>query len=379
MENFIMHNPTSLHFGRGVVNDLGKTLKPYGSRALLVYGKGSVKRNGVYDDVIRQLREAGIEWVEFSGIKPNPVVEDVDAAVELGMKEEVDMVLAIGGGSVIDSAKFIALGIPGGHKGWDIMTRKARPTKALPIFTVLTLAATGTEMNSFAVLQNHATRQKLGFGHPKAYPTASFLDPAYTMSVNREYTAYGIMDLIAHSLEAYFGEGDAPLSDKIVYGIIREAMEAGPALLGDLQNYELRARIMYAATLALNGSCSYGRANGDWGVHSHGHILSLLFDMPHGATLSIVYLAWLKQLAPQMPERITALGNALFGTDNVESTLIAFEKMLRSIASPAYLHEMGIGESEYERILETMNLNKCGGNHFSFSDSERAAMLRRMM
>ncbi|NOX48379.1 MAG: iron-containing alcohol dehydrogenase [Chlorobi bacterium] len=363
MENFTMHNPTSLHFGRNVTDDLGKTIAQYGKKILLVYGKGSIKKNGIYDQVMEQLKQIGVEVFEYSGIKPNPITEDVDAAAEIGKKHNVDVVLAVGGGSVIDSAKIIALTIPCEHSAWRIMINLAKPEKAIPLVSVLTLAATGTEMNPFAVLQNVQTHKKIGYGNPLIYPKHSFLDPAFTFSVSREYTAYGIVDLIAHALENYFGKGDASLSDRFVFAIVREAMDYGPALLDDLQDYDLRARIMYAATSALNGLTAYGRVSGDWGVHDLGHILSLLFDSPHGATLSVVYPAWLKLMKDRTPERISELGKAVFNVNGADRTILALEGFFKSLGSPVRMEGLGIPQNKKKEIIDMMVQNKVNGAH----------------
>ncbi len=234
MENFRIENPTVVHFGRDVIKNLGKAIGPIGKKVMLVYGKGSIKKNGIYEAVMEQLKAINAEVAEFEGIKPNPIIEDVDAAAELGRKFQPDVILAVGGGSVIDSAKIIALTIPVDFSGWKFMTNQVIARKAVPLVAVLTLAATGTEMNQFAVVQNHTTKQKLGYGNKLIYPRHSFLDPQYTFSVPRNYTAYGISDLTAHALENYFGKGEATLSDKFVYAIIHEAMEIGPKLLNDL-------------------------------------------------------------------------------------------------------------------------------------------------
>jgi alcohol dehydrogenase YqhD (iron-dependent ADH family) len=226
MENFVAYNPVQLHFGKDCVKDLGKAAVTLGKKALLVYGKGSVLRNGSYDDTLKQLKDSGIGVIEYSGIKPNPVVDAVDEAAEIGISEKVDMVVAVGGGSVIDSAKIIAVCIADKAKGWDVMTRKQEPQRSLPLIAVLTLAATGTEMNPTSVLQNHTTDQKIGFRHPVMFPVHSFLDPSYTISVPANYTAFGIVDLVAHSLEAWFGKGEADLSDRFVVAIIKEALES---------------------------------------------------------------------------------------------------------------------------------------------------------
>lgn len=331
MENFIAYNPTKLHFGVGVVSNLGTYASQLGRNALLVYGGGSVLRNGSYQDTINQLKEKGIGITEFSGIKPNPLVDDVKEASRLGRENNVDMVVAVGGGSVIDSAKIIAICIAEGSDAWQVMTGKHDPQRAVPLIAVLTLAATGTEMNSAAVLQNHETREKIGFRHDLNYPTHSFLDPTYTVSTPKDYTAFGIVDLVAHCLEAWFGEGDAPLSDRFVISIINEAKDYGPALLENLENYVLRERIMWAATNALNNLTTYGRKSGDWGVHSLGHILSFLYDTPHGASLSIIYPAWMLMMRERAKERIVKLGKDLFNVSTVNDTVIELKNLFASL------------------------------------------------
>ncbi|HRS53424.1 MAG TPA: iron-containing alcohol dehydrogenase, partial [Bacteroidales bacterium] len=253
MENFVINNPTVLHFGKNVISKLPAIAKLYGKKALLVIGQGSVIKNGIYDEVISLLKKANIEIIEYNGIKPNPVYNDVDIAAKIAKEEKVDFIIAVGGGSVIDSAKMISITTFVENSVWDFYENKIKPLKALPLIAVLTIAATGTEMNCFAVLQNNETLQKEGYAHPLIYPKHSFLDPQYTFSVPLAQTSYGIVDLIAHCLEYFFGEGDSPMSDKIAIATIAEAIECAPTLLSDLYNYELRARIMYAATIALNG------------------------------------------------------------------------------------------------------------------------------
>jgi hypothetical protein len=379
MENFIMHNPVRLHFGRGVTENLGTTTAKYGKRALLLYGGGSIKMNGIYDETTDSLRKAGVEIIEYSGIRPNPIIEDVDAAAALARDKGVDVIVAVGGGSVIDSAKIISITMPVDHSGWEFMKGRQKPRKAVPVVAVLTLAATGTEMNRFAVVQNNSTLEKLGYGDPLTYPVESFLDPAFTASVSRSYTAYGITDLIAHSLEAYFGAGEATLSDRFVFSIIREAMDFGPALLNDLQNYRLRAIIMYAATSALNNLTMYGRKYGDWGVHSIGHTLSVLYDIPHGASLSIAYPAWMRLHLNRDPERIAQLGQNLFGTSTAEETINSFEAFFRSIGSPVRLSECGIDVKEKgEEIISTLSSNKAGGNHHKLDEADYRGLVRLM-
>lgn len=371
MENFIAYNPTKLHFGKGVVNDLGSAAAGLGKKALLVYGKGSVLRNGSYNDTIAQLKAEEIAIVEYNGIKPNPVVTDVDEAAKLGIAENVDMVVAVGGGSVIDSAKIIALCISENVSGWKIMTGKHTPLSSKPLIAVLTLAATGTEMNPVAVLQNHDTDQKIGFRHELMFPAHSFLDPVYTQSVPADYTAYGIVDLVAHSLEAWFGAGRADLSDRFVVSIIQEAMEVGPMLMNDLENYDHRARIMWAATNALNDTTMHGRISGDWGVHALGHTLSYLYDTAHGATLSIFYPAWMRRLSEQKPERIIQLGKALFNAMTADETIAGFEAFFSKLGAPVRAGEAGIDGDKKEEILYLMRKNRASGIHVKLEEKDR--------
>ncbi len=379
VENFVAYNPVRLHFGENVVNTLGETVKQYGSRVLLVYGQGSVKKYGYYDEVVNQLKIAGLSVFEFSGIKPNPVVDDVRKAIAFGKENKIDVIVALGGGSVIDSAKIIGLGLANDVDPWEFMTWKVMPEKSTPLVTVLTLAATGTEMNAAAVLQNTETGQKVGLVHPLNFPKESFLDPRFTVSVPKDYTAYGIVDLIAHALEAFFGTGEPSIIDMITTDIIKDAMKWGPQLMNDPGNLELRANIMLDATLALNGLTSYGKVNGDWGVHGLGHELSFLYDLAHGATLSIAYPAWLRLHKERIPERIQKMGKLLFGTEYTDEAIQKLESFFTSLHSPVRLSEAGIESSKKDEIINQMNQNKVTGMHHALSEADRAALVKLMM
>jgi alcohol dehydrogenase YqhD (iron-dependent ADH family) len=375
MENFIAYNPVTLHFGKDVLNSLGTTLREYGNRVLLLYGQGSVKRTGLYDRLVRDLKSQGFELSEYGGIKSNPVIEDVDAAAAVGRTGEVDVILAVGGGSVIDSAKVISVTIPVQHEGWRFFTG-TKPKQAIPIVSVLTLAATGTEMNPFAVVTNHALGHKAAFGSPLSFPKHSFLDPALTLTVPKNYTAYGIADLIAHCFEAWFGYGEATLTDRFVISIVKEAMEYGPQLLNDLNNYVLREKIMFAATMALNGLTMYGRSTGDWGVHSAGHILSLLFDVPHGASLTIVYPAWMRHFKEQASVRIAQLGTALFDEPlSADESINRIEQFFRSLNCPVRLSDYGITEDVSGKILNSMIHSKVSGACMKMNEADYRSLI----
>ena len=377
IKNFTAYNPTRLHFGKGVVETLGETVKNYSNKVLLVYGRESVKKYGIYTEVATELTKAGVEWVEYGGIKPNPIIEDVRKAAAFGMESKVGAVVALGGGSVIDSSKIIAAAIATGIEPWDIVSWKNHPASSLPLICVLTLAATGTEMNAAAVVQNPKTKEKLGYVNPVLFPKESFLDPQYTTTVPSDYTAYGVVDLIAHALEAFFGEGEPSVVDKITLSIIKDAMEQAPKLLADLTNYKLRAAIMLDATLALNGLTSYGKTGGDWGVHGIGHEISLLFDTPHGATLSIAYPAWLELQKNRIPERILTMGKGLFNATTVEESIQKLKEFFRSVKSPVTLAEIGLSDKA-SQIIEQLSRNKVSGMYHSLSEEDYIKLVEYM-
>lgn len=373
--NFTAYNPTRLHFGKGAVNELGDSAARLGKHALLVYGGGSVKRNGSYSDIRNQLEAQNIRITEFDGISPNPRVENVTEAVKLGREAGVDLIVAVGGGSVIDSAKIIAVCISEGCNTWELMSGKYTPASTLPLIAVLTLAATGTEMNGVAVLQNSETKEKIGYRNELLYPDHSFLDPAYTLTVPPDQSAYGIVDLVAHCLEAWFGEGEASLSDRFVVAIIKEAMKYGPLLMKDPENFEYRAKIMWAATNALNNNTMYARKSGDWGVHRLGHVLSFLYDTPHAATLSILYPAWMKVLELRAGDRIEELGKELFGSTDQDLIRNKLAGFFSSLACPLTCREAGIDSSKKEEILDLLIQNKAEGLNYSLTDKERENIL----
>jgi alcohol dehydrogenase YqhD (iron-dependent ADH family) len=379
MENFTMYNPVKVHFGAGVLDHLGATVLAVGRKVLFLSGKGSIRRNGLYEKVMTELENAGCEVFEYQGIKSNPVIEDVDKAASIGRENLVDVVLAVGGGSVIDSAKIVAAAIPVDAPAWDLVSRKIKPVSALPVITVLTLAATGTEMNPFAVVQNEALGIKTSFTSPFSFPVHSFLDPSLTTTVNAEYTGYGIADLMAHAMEAWFGKGDSPLADRVVTGILLEAMEAGPLLMKKPDNYDLRARIMYASTLALNGTCMHGRAYGDWGVHSAGHVLSLLYDIPHGASLTIVYPAWLKLIRVRDHERVGKLLKHLFHTDDINEGILMLEHFFSGIQCPIRLGEVQLTSGDVPKIMAQMVKNQVSGMYHPLSLEDYARLLEYML
>lgn len=380
MENFVIYNPVKVHFGRGVVSKLGAAASALGRKALVVMGKGSSRTNGSFDQSLASLKAAGVEVVIYEGIRSNPVIEDVDKAAELGRKEKVDMVVAVGGGSVLDSAKIIAITIPANHSGWAFVDGDKKPTKALPILGVLTLAATGSEMNAYAVVQNNKLKKKIGYGHQLIFPRHSFLDPEFTTGVPLDYTAYGIADLIAHALEAWFGQGESSLADRFIASIILEAMEYGPQLLKNPGDYQLRAKIMYAATMALNGLTVQGKKSQDWGVHALGHCLSVQWDIPHGASLTIAYPAWLELHKNRIPDRISQLGEAIFGVDKPDQIIHELKSFFRALQCPVNLEQAGVRvqKKELDELLDVFRINKAEGIFHPLTAEDHSLLAKAM-
>jgi len=379
MKNFTSNNPTKLFFGKGVVSKLGSFSKKLGKKAIIMIGKGSVKHNGILDAVTKQLISVGTEYVLFEGIKSNPIFQDVDACVSIAREFQADQIIAIGGGSVIDSAKAVAVGFFHDGTVWDICSGGIKAKEALPILCVLTLAATGTEMNMFSVIQNDETGQKLGWGSDLVYPKVSFLDPEFTFSVPKTYTSYGVSDLIAHTFEQYFEPTSSPLSDHLATDIIKLAFEYGKQVIDNPNDYEARSNILWLATVALNGSLSAGKQGGDWGVHGFEHSLSVLYDIPHGAGLSIIYPAWMKNYFLEIESKLDFMAQRVLGEGKkAQDFIAAYESFSKSIDSPTRLAQVDIKADQVDKIVENLITNKVSGAFFEQNEETYHKMLGLM-
>jgi alcohol dehydrogenase YqhD (iron-dependent ADH family) len=361
MMNFTWNIPTRLHFGKDCVQKMGIIISEYANNVLIVTGATSSKKNGSLNDVIKQLETAKIKYHILDKIKSNPRVEEVREGISIAKSENINTIIAVGGGSAIDSAKAIAAGFYYDGDVWDFYEYLVKPTKALPIVAVNTLAATGSEMNGTSVLQNQEKKVKTAIGSILLFPKDTFCDPTYTLSVPLDYTIYGMADIIAHLWEAFFGMGEATLSDKFGRAIFDEIMEYGPLLINDLTNYEYREKILYASTCALNGLTIMGKKTGDWGVHDIGHHLSLLYDVPHGASLSVVYPAWLKWLKNKSAYGITKFGLTYFNTDDPDEVITKATESLRIIHAPTKIQDLNIPNLNKEFLLQLLIKNKASG------------------
>jgi hypothetical protein len=366
MQNFVFHNPTKIMFGRNTIPSVGPETLALGQKALLVYGQNSIKENGLYEQVVTALAEAGVTVVEHGGVRSNPLLSHVRQGIAKAQKEEVDVIVAVGGGSVIDTAKAIAAGAVVAHDVWKFFNGKKSIKAALPVLTVLTLAAAGSEMNSGMVITNQDTQEKFGFGHRLLYPKTSILDPEITYTVPPDYTAYGAVDAIAHVLEFYMTteDIDTPVQARFMEGLIQNAIESCDRCLEDPRDYGGRANLMWTATLALNGLTAAGLGRVGFPMHMIEHSLSALYDVPHGAGLSVVMPGWLQWYLDQDAARITRLGQGILPADEFQKlagesdvviaaeTIAFLRTWFSKVKSPVTLTELDIPKEDIPRIAE---------------------------
>ena len=360
MNSFSFYNPVKLIFGKGQLEALKTELPNFGKKVLLVYGGGSIKKNGLYDEVIETLSQAGLEIFELAGVEPNPRISTARKGIEICKKENIDMLLAVGGGSVIDCTKLIACGATYEGDAWDLVSRKAQPKGGLPFGTVLTIAATGSEMNAGSVITNEETQEKYGWGSPFSFPKFSVLDPTYTMSVPENHTVYGIVDMMSHIFEQYFNNAsNTPVQDRMCEGVLKAIIETAPKLMKDLQSYEHRETILFAGTMGLNKFLEMGY-RGDWGTHNIEHAVSAIYDIPHAGGLAILFPQWMRHNAKVNPSRFAQLAVRVFEVDPEGKTEedIAFEgidrlqKFWTSLGAPTKLEYYDIDDSKIDLMAE---------------------------
>ncbi|HOF03982.1 MAG TPA: iron-containing alcohol dehydrogenase [Syntrophales bacterium] len=361
MQNFIFENPTKVIFGQGQIRRIGPEAARFGKKILLVYGQGSIKKNGVYEQVRASLDESGLMVCEFPGVRSNPVLSHAVRGIEIAKREGIEVVLAVGGGSVIDTAKTIAAGARTAHDVWDFFIYKETVQAALPVLTVVTVAASASEMNAAAVITKEEGRQKYSIRSLHVQPKVSILDPSVLFSLDRKYSAYSAVDAITHMLEGYFNNtetGASPLQDRLVEGLIKTIMEATDKILVHPGDYHARAEMMWAATLAFNGLTTAGMGQIALPVHMIEHSLSALYDIAHGAGLSIVLPGWMEWQRQEKERRFARLAREVFdvaAVDDGEAARLGIEKLrlwFAGIGSPVTLGEADIPETDIGRIAE---------------------------
>lgn len=358
MVDFTYHNPTKIEFGKDKENLIGTAIANDAiTKVLLCYGSERIKSDGLYKKVTASLSEKGIAWVELSGIVSNPVLSKVHEGIAIAKKEKVEAVLAIGGGSVLDSAKSIAAGTLYAGDVWDFFINNATIEKALPVYAIMTLAATGSEMNGFAVVTNDTIQQKYNIASIHVYPRLSILNPELTKSVPKNYLAYSAVDIIAHVIEGYLTASVQPhFQSRMVEGIIQTVMETTEILLQNPDDYNARAEFTWAATQALNGVTTAGTNISLFPNHMIEHSLSALFNIAHGAGLAIVIPAWMTWFHTQNPAQFKRFAQKIFGENSAEEGIVALKSWFAKIGAPVSLKEAGISADAIPAIAANVFL-----------------------
>lgn len=360
MLKFSYSIPTNVHFGKGRIQVLAKEIKKYGSKVLLTYGGGSIKKNGLYDSIVEIFNENDISFCELNGIDPNPRLTSVNEGIKICKENNIDFILAVGGGSVIDCSKIIAAGYHYEGDPWDFFIGKARIKQALPIGTILTLAATGSEMNGNAVISNMETEEKLGTFGESLKPKFSILDPTYTMTVPVKQTAAGTADIMSHVFEQYFSPTEgAFLQDRLAEAVLKTCIEYGPIAIKNSENYEARANLMWSSSIALNGLLTYGKIT-DWATHGMEHELSAIYDITHGIGLAILTPNWMEHVLDDgTVDKFVEYGVNVWGIsleeDKYSVARKAIEKtreFFKGLGIPMTLKEVGINEERLQEMAE---------------------------
>lgn len=355
MNDFDFYVPTAIRFGKGKIACLPSELARYGRNVLLVYGGGSIKRTGLYDRVMELLSDFKV--TELSGIEPNPKLSSVEQGAKLCKTEHTDVILAVGGGSTIDASKHIAAAACYDGDPWDLVLDRSKVSKALPIITVLTICATGSEMNSGAVISNEKTLEKLEINTPLLYPRLSICDPTYLYTLPPKQTAAGAVDILSHVMEQYFQPNDeAYITDELSEAVMRTVVKYAPIAMSEPENYEARSNLMWASTLALNHLLTVGKG-GAWSVHPIEHVVSAYYDITHGVGLAILTPAWMEYvLRDETTARFARFARKVWDVDESDDRTAAKEGINkvrafnRSLGMPSSLTEAGIENADIKKM-----------------------------
>lgn len=358
MENFVFQNPTRIIFGKGVEAQVGKEAAQYGKKILLLYGGGSIKKSGLYQRVTASLNEAGVQYIELSGVKPNPRLSLVNEGIKICREQGIQLILAVGGGSVIDSAKAIGVGAPYNGDVWDFFTWKTTPTETLPIGTILTIPAAGSEASNSAVITNEDGWFKRGLTSDLIYPKFSILNPELAFTLPKYQVACGVSDIMAHLMERYFtNTPNVELTDRLCESTLKTIINNAPLVLEQPDNYDAWAEVMWGGTVAHNNLLNTGRT-GDWASHDIEHELSGIYDVAHGAGLAVIFPAWMKYVYQKDLNRFVQYAVRVWNVENnfqsPQRTALEgirkLENFYHSIGLATDLKGIGIDESRLEEM-----------------------------
>ncbi len=355
MNNYEYHVPTDIRFGRDQISCLDKEIGKFGNKVLMVYGGGSIKLSGLYDKVYKILND--FEIYELPGIEPNPKLSSVKMGAAICKQYGIEAVLAVGGGSSIDAAKHIACAAFYDGDPWDLVLDRSLVTRALPIFTVLTISATGSEMNPGAVISNEKTKEKLEINHPLLYPTLSVCDPSYQFTLPARQTAAGTVDILSHIMEQYFQPNDhAYITDRLSEVAMKTCIKYGPIAIAEPDNYEARSNLMWTGSLALNHLFTFGKG-GAWSVHPIEHELSAFYDITHGVGLAILTPAWMKHvLSDETAGRFAMYARNVWDVSQeddmtaAKAGILRTQRFFRELGMPDKLSEVGIDDSRLSEM-----------------------------
>ncbi len=364
MQNFEFYSPTRVVFGNDILKDIGTSARVFGTKALLVYGQDSIRKSGLYDEVKNLLLEAGISITDYSGVQPNPELPHARKGAAAAIDSKVEMIIAVGGGSVIDESKAIAAGACYSGNLWDFYNQTASIKKALPIIAVQTLPATSSETNQVSVLTNPETNEKFGTGSPLLVPKVAFLDPSLTFTIPLEYTAYASFDIMSHLLEGYFTSTDsyAPVQDGFVEGLVKAVITSFNLIQKNPRDWDARASLMWAGALAWNGLCKAGVKGASTPNHMLEHPLSAVYNIAHGAGLSAIFPSWLRYkkdtIAPRIirfGEKILELGDEIKGLQESQACdkiIDTFSLWIGNTGCPLSLKEAGIKNPNIPELVK---------------------------
>lgn len=364
MLNFEFYNPTKIIFGKDSHKKLPSLIKPFGNKVLLTYGKSSIKQNGIYSKILSELKD--FEVREFGGIESNPRIETIRNAINENRSFKPDFILAIGGGSVIDATKLISSALHYESDPWDFLIKgDVEPKKYVPFGVVLTISATGSEMNNGAVITNWTTHQKLYFDREQTYPKFSILDPINTFTVPKDQTAYGIIDAFSHILEQYIHTSkDTPLQDRFSESVLLTLIENSQIVLNEPDNYVARANIMLSACMALNNLTGSGVAQ-DWATHKIEHELSAFYDIPHAAGLAIITPRWMRMVRKQKESKLAHYGKRIWNLsgndeDVSKETITKTAEFFKSLGVKMNLIDWNISDEHFDEIIERLTKSPIG-------------------
>lgn len=359
MYQFSFCNPTRIEFGLDKENHIGAYMQEFGvKKALIVFGSDRIKQSGLFEKVVNSLTSAGIEFVELGGVKSNPILSKVQQGIDLAKTQDIDAVLSVGGGSCLDSSKAIAAGALYQGDVWDFFIGKAQVEKALAIFDIMTLAATGSEMNDGGVVMNEKTQQKYSLSGFPLFPKVSVINPKLQASVSRDYLVYSAADIIAHSIEGYFTATIQPeIINMQIESNIKTVLRTTEILLADPDNYDARAEFAWAATMALNGLTYVGTQGFSYPNHMIEHALSAICDVPHGAGLSVIMPAWMQWWKDRNPAQFKRFAKEIFGLESAEEGITALKAWFDKIGTPTTLAQLNVDEQTLEAVIDNATQN----------------------